>query len=197
MTIAVLAIVAALAIPTALSMLARGDRTKMASAMRTLGAGILSSANDRDGQLPGPLWPGQVAEYDPNRAGRLIVDLAPFIGVQHRDTPYVAERFFTGSLRRATPGIAAKDVRLFVMNMRVKTDNGDVNPWGSLAAPQPGTPLRVSSIPQEARSTVPALSEADRTHPDVTAAPWAASCAPTPAHGSPRLSLYFDSSVRP
>ena len=195
--IVIVAVIAALAVPLSLSLLARGDRAKMTSTMRTFGTSIFAAAADRDGRLPGPLWPGQVAEYDRNREGRLIVELASYLGVEDRPAPYVPEKFFTGSLRRATRGIPAKNVRLFVMNMKIASEAGQINPWGSAADPIPGGPFNLSTIPQEVRSTAPAFSEADRMHPDVASAPWAASCAPSPPHGSPRLNFYFDGSVRP
>lgn len=175
------------------SMLRKADRTRMAANMRAVGNGILGWTADHAGRLPGPLWPGQVLEYDRTRPGRLVVELAAYLEIEERDTPYVVEKFFTRSLRRAARNIPGHQLRVWVMNMKMNGPTGTVNPWGSLAAHPPGTPLVLAAVHSLARQ--PAFWEADRTHPDVAAAPWAAFTVPKPAHGEPRLAWYLDGAV--
>jgi len=174
------------------------DRAAMVTTMQRFGQAIFSYSSDHGGRFPGPLWPGQVAEYDRNRGGRLVVLLAPYLGIPDRTNPYVVERLMTRSLRQATRSIPPQNVRLFVMNMSVPTESGTVNPWGrEQNNPQQSTPpLLLSQLPGNARSLT-AMSEADQSHPDVKNAPWASNTPQKPAHGNPRLTLKFDGRVTP
>ncbi len=194
--IGILAVLIALVAPVLPRVLKTADRAKATGLMRSVGTAIFAKASENNGRLPGPLWPGQVAEYDKNRNGRLIVELAPFLGVEARDQPFVVNGFLTGSLRRSLPGTNPKDIRLYVMNMAVETPEGPINPWGSAADPVPGTPLLLSALPTSSRSTLPMLSEAYQTHPAVATAPWRSSTPAQPPHGDRALQLFFDGSVR-
>jgi type II secretory pathway pseudopilin PulG len=194
--IGILAVLIALLAPVLPGMLKTADRAKATGLMRSVGTAIFAKTSENNGRLPGPLWPGQVAEFDKNRNGRLIVELAPFLGIEARDAPYVVQRFLTGSLRRALPAAAPKDIRLYVMNMSVSAPGGTINPWGSAADSPPGVPLLLSAIPTSARSTLPMLSEAYQGHASVAGAPWRSSTPAKPPHGEKALELYFDGSVR-
>lgn len=169
------------------------DRARMASNMRSLGTAILQYAGEHAGRLPGPLWPGQVVEYDKSRPGRLVVDLAPYLGLPESPAPYVVQQLITRSHRAAAPGIALAELRVFVMNMRLSAPGEIVNPWGSLSARIPGNPLPLQAV--LALPSQPGFWEADRTHPEVASAPWAAFTARRPPHGQPRLAWYFDGRV--
>lgn len=194
LTAAVVVLVLAAVGAGAWAMAARmADRARMASNMRSLGTAILQHAGEHAGRLPGPLWPGQVVEYDKARPGRLVVELAPYLGLPESAAPYVVQQLITRSHRSAAPGIAPAELRVLVMNMRLATAEGTVNPWGSLSARIPGSPLplqAVLSLPSQ-----PGFWEADRTHPDVASAPWAAFTARQPPHGQPRLAWYFDGRI--
>ncbi len=194
--IGILAVLIALLAPTLPRILKNADRAKATGLMRSVGTAVFAKSAENNGRLPGPLWPGQVAEYDKNRNGRLIVELAPFLGIEARDSPFVVKGFLTGSLRRSLPATNPKDIRLYVMNMTVETPNGTINPWGSAADPEPGTPLLLSAVPTSSRSNLPMLSEAHQTHPAVAGAPWRTSTPPSPPHGDRALQLFFDGSVR-
>jgi prepilin-type N-terminal cleavage/methylation domain-containing protein len=194
-TVAIVATLIAITVPAVQSAMRHADRTKSTAQIRKFGTGIFSFATEHNGLLPGPLWPGQVAEYDPNRNGRLVVELAPYLGIEQRTTPYVPTNLLTRSLIAATPGVDQKNIRLYVMNMAVNSPNGAINPWGSAASPTPGSPRSLASInplPLE-----PLLTEAWQEHPAVTVAPWKSSTPPNPPHGKQALSLLFDGSVRP
>lgn len=171
----------------------QADRIRMASNMRALGSAILGYAADHDGRLPGPLWPGQIVEYHRGRPGRLVVELAAYLQIEDREQPYLVEKFFTSTLRRAAKGVSPSQLRVFVMNTKLESPTGAINPWGSLASPQPGKPLSLAAL--QPRFGQPGFWEADRSHPDVAAAPWATFTVPAPAHGHPRLAWYFDGSV--
>jgi len=194
--IGILAVLIALIASVLPGALKKADRAKATGLMRSVGTAVFAKASENNGRLPGPLWPGQVAEYDKNRNGRLIVELAPFLGVEERDERYVVNEFLTGSLRRSLPGAKPKDIRLYVMNMAVETPEGTINPWGSAAANPPGTPLLLSAMSRTSRSSLPMLSEAYRDHPAVASAPWRANTPAVPPHGDRALQLFFDGSVR-
>ncbi len=194
--IGILAVLIALLAPVLPGILKKADRAKATGLMRSVGTAVFAKASENNGRLPGPLWPGQVAEYDKNRNGRLIVELGPFLGVEARDEPFVVNGFLTGSVRRSLPGTSPKNIRLYVMNMAVDSPDGPINPWGSAADPQPGSPLLLSALPPSARSSLPMLSEAYQSHPAVASAPWRASTPEKPPHGDRPLQLFFDGSVR-
>ncbi|MEX1117888.1 MAG: type II secretion system protein, partial [Terrimicrobiaceae bacterium] len=62
--IGILAVLAALLAPMLSTMQKNADRTKATGLMRSVGTAIFAKASENNGRLPGPLWPGQVAEYD-------------------------------------------------------------------------------------------------------------------------------------
>jgi len=191
-TIAIVAILAALALTAMGAVRAQGDRAKAISNMRQIGSAIASYAADKDSQLPGPLWPGQVAEFDPARAGRLVRELAPYLGLETPAKPTVIDIFMPPAYRRITPAASLSTARTFVMNMAVSSGNSTINPWGSLAANDGSGPQRLGNIP----TTAWGFSDADRQHPRVVGASWAANTPAEPIHKK-RLAWFFNGSVSP
>ena len=191
-TIAIVGILAALALTATGAARTQGDRAKAISNMRQIGSAIGLYAADKDSLLPGKLWPGQVAEFDPARAGRLVRELAPYIGLETPAKPVVIDLFVPPAYRRMTPTASLPTSRTFVMNMAVASGNATINPWGSLAANDGSVPLRLGSIPANAWG----FSDADRQHPRVAGASWAANTPAQPIHKK-RLAWFFNGSVSP
>jgi prepilin-type N-terminal cleavage/methylation domain-containing protein len=191
-TIALVAILAALALSAMGAARIQGDRAKAISNMRQIGSAITGYSADKDSQLPGPLWPGQLAEFDPARAGRLVRELAPYLGFETPAKPTVIDIFMPPAYRRITPASSLSTARTFVMNMAVSSGNSTINPWGSLVNPSDTGPLRLGNIP----STAWGFSEADRQHPRVVGASWAANTPAEPIHKK-RLAWFFNGSVSP
>jgi prepilin-type N-terminal cleavage/methylation domain-containing protein len=191
-TIAIIAILAALALTAMGAARTQGDRAKAISNMRQIGSAIGLYAADKDSQLPGPLWPGQLAEFDPARAGRLVRELAPYLGLETPAKPVVIDLFMPPAYRRITPAASLPTSRTFVMNMAVASGNATINPWGSLAANDGSVPLRLGSVPANAWG----FSDADRQHPRVAGASWAANTPAEPIHKK-RLAWFFNGSVSP
>ena len=191
-TIAIVAILAALALTATSAARTQGDRAKAISNMRQIGSAIGLYAADKDSLLPGKLWPGQVAEFDPARAGRLVRELAPYLGLETPAKPVVIDLFVPPAYRRMTPTASLPTSRTFVMNMAVASGNATINPWGSLAANDGSVPLRLGSIPANAWG----FSDADRQHPRVAGASWAANTPAQPIHKK-RLAWFFNGSVSP
>jgi len=77
--LAIIGVLAAILIPTVSGVLQRGEQSAGQSTMRQISSSIRLYAIDKGGQLPGSLWPGQVAELDPARSGRLVRELAPYM----------------------------------------------------------------------------------------------------------------------
>ena len=191
-TIAIVAILAALALTATSAARTQGDRAKAISNMRQIGSAIGLYAADKDSLLPGKLWPGQVAEFDPARAGRLVRELAPYLGLETPAKPVFIDLFVPPAYRRMTPTASLPTSRTFVMNMAVASGNATINPWGSLAANDGSVPLRLGSIPANAWG----FSDADRQHPRVVGASWAANTPAQPIHKK-RLAWFFNGSVSP
>lgn len=191
--VAILAILAAVIFPAVSGASQKADRAETISRMRSLGVAINLYSADHDGMMVGPLWPGQVTEYDNNRAGRLVRTLAPYLDIQDRTPPYVVTKFLPRAAIRALPGVAPKDIRPFVMNHKVPVQGAELSPWGNLAAVPPTLPLRAALFAGSRKSW--ALSEAYRTHPAVAGASWRANTPPTPLFGPKPLGLFFDGSV--
>ncbi len=191
-TIAIVSILAALLLSAVGSARSASDRTKAIANMRSIGSAIGLYAADKDSLLPGPLWPGQLAELDPNRAGRLVRELAPYLGIETPAQPQVMELFMPPAYRKVTAPAALPTSRTFVMNMAVASGNATINPWGSLAANDGSGPLRLGSIPADAWG----FSDADRQHPRVVGASWAANTPVEPIHKK-RLAWFFNGSVAP
>lgn len=189
-TMAIAAILAAIMMSAINSARAYGDRSKAIANMRAIGTGIGHYAAERDGVLPGPLWPGQVAEFDPNRAGRLVRELAPYLGIETPAAPKVIDLFVPPSYRKETKPASLGTSRIFVMNMAISGSNSTVNPWGSLAANDGSSPARMAAIPGGAWG----FSDADQLHPRVIGASWAANTPAKPIHGK-RLAWHFNGSV--
>ena len=193
MVVTIVAILAAFLFPAVSRQLTKADQAKASGLMREIGQAMRLYAAEHNGYLPGPLWPGQVMEFDPAREGRLVRELAPYLGIEQRDQPYVVDRFFTNSFRRATQGIAPKDARLYVMNMNLGGEG--INPWGSLAATPASAPLKITSLPSNLATRSWAMTEADQEQEDVASAPWRTSTSVGPVHGDGRLYLFFDGRV--
>ena len=189
-TMGVTAILAAITVSAMSSAQAYGDRSKAISNMRVIGTGIRHYAAEKDGVLPGPLWPGQVAEFDPNRAGRLVRELAPYLDIETPAAPKIIDLFVPPSYRKETKPAALGTARIYVMNMAISEGNTTLNPWGSLAANDGSRPARMATIPGGAW----AFSDADQLHPKVIGASWATNTPAKPIHGK-RLAWFFNGSV--
>jgi len=191
-TIAIVAILAALTLTAMNAARKQGDQSKAVANMRQIGSAIGLYAADKDNLLPGQLWPGQLAEFDPARPGRLVRELSPYLGFETPAKPVVIDLFMPPAYRRITPAASLSTARTFVMNMAVSSGNSTINPWGSLANPTGSGPLRMGNIPPNAWG----FSDADRLHPRVIGASWAANTPAEPIHKK-RLAWFFNGSVSP
>ena len=189
----VIAVLAALSLAVLLKTGASSDRSKAISNMRQIGAGIALFAADNDGKLPGPLWPGQLAQFDPARSGRLVRELAPYLGITTPTSPRVEPLFVPPAYRKAVTTSFLDSARTYVLNMSVREGSGIVIPWGNLALPASTQPLKLAAIPGQAWG----FSDADAIHPRVTGTSWVGNTPPKPIHTPRRLAWFFNGSVSP
>jgi prepilin-type N-terminal cleavage/methylation domain-containing protein len=191
--LAVIAILAALSLGGLSKLGASSDRSKALSNMRQIGTGITLFAADNDGKLPGPLWPGQLAQFDPTRSGRLVRELAPYLGIPTPTAPKVETLFVPPAYRKAVSASFLDSARTYVLNMSVVDAEQILVPWGNLATSPSSQPLRLASIPAQAWG----FSDADALHPHVVGKPWAANTPQKPVHTPKRLAWFFNGSVAP
>lgn len=169
----------------------QADRTVALQNMRTIGTSIFSYAADHDARLPGPLWPGQMPMFDPSRAGRLVKEVAAYLPVPVPTQPGLERLFIPPAFRKVMSATELKDARTFVLNMKVPTDSGDLNPWGSLVAGQDPSAARLANLPRNTWG----FSDADQQHPRVLGASWAGNTPKEPIHEPRRLAWFFDGRV--
>jgi prepilin-type N-terminal cleavage/methylation domain-containing protein len=169
------------------------DRSKAASNMRQIGTGITFFTTDNDGKLPGPLWPGQLAQFDPTRSGRLVRELAPYLGIPTPAAPKVEPLFVPPAYRKAVSAAFLDSARTYVLNMSVREGNQTLIPWGNLASTPSTKPLKLATIPAQAWG----FSDADALHPRVSGASWAGNTPPKPVHTPKRLAWFFNGTVAP
>jgi prepilin-type N-terminal cleavage/methylation domain-containing protein len=191
--LAVIAILAALSLGGLSKLGASSDRSKALSNMRQIGTGITLFAADNDGKLPGPLWPGQLAQFDPTRSGRLVRELAPYLGIPTPTAPKVETLFVPPAYRKAVSASFLDSARTYVLNMSVRDGDQILIPWGNLASPPATQPLKLAAIPSQAWG----FSDADALHPRVAGASWAGNTPPKPIHTPQRLAWFFNGSVAP
>lgn len=182
------------ALPQALFAAGRADS---ASRMRSMGQAIFTSVADRQGLLPGPLWPGQVLVYDDNPRGRLVSELADYLQVERRAEPYLVQRMIPRSYLAAMRDRNLNEARVYVVNKAIDLDGETLAPFGALGAGDVPlkTPLPLARFAQVPENERWMLAEADQRHPDVSTAPWSANTPPEPLHDNLRGLLRFDGSV--
>jgi prepilin-type N-terminal cleavage/methylation domain-containing protein len=191
--LAVIGILAALSLGGLSKLGASSDRTKAISNMRQIGTGITLFAADNDGKLPGPLWPGQLAQFDPARNGRLVRELAPYLGIPTPTAPKVETLFVPPAYRKAVSASFLDSARTYVLNMSVVNADQILVPWGNLATSPSSQPLKVATIPAQAWG----FSDADALHPRVAGGSWAANTPQKLVHTPMRLAWFFNGSVAP
>jgi prepilin-type N-terminal cleavage/methylation domain-containing protein len=191
--IGVIAVLASLSLAVLSQVGAASDQSKAISNMRQIGAGINLFAADNDGRLPGPLWPGQLAQFDPARSGRLVRELAPYLGIPTPTAPKVEPLFVPPAYRKVVSPVFLDSARTYVVNMSIREGDKTIIPWGNLASPPSTQPLKLAAIPPQAWG----FSDADGLHPRVAGTSWTGNTPPKPIHSPKRLAWFFNGSVSP
>ena len=191
----VLGIIAVLAVfltPAVARALDRANQVEGLNQIRSIGQAMVQYAGDHDGFLPGPLWPGQLLEYDPNRDGRLVRDLAPYLDLPPSNSIYLARAFVAKTFLRKMPADQLSLARPYVANLEPTNSAGEIlRPFGGLVAPNLASPMKLAALPAEVRSQW-ALSDADQLHRNVRNAAWKANTPAKPIYDTHRAVLFYD-----
>jgi len=188
----IIALLAVLLLPVAEKSLRRADQTEGLSKVRGIGQAMAQFAGDHDGTLPGPLWPGQLLEYDPDREGRLVRELAPYLGLAETNAVYLARSFAPRAFLRKMPAGQLAQARPYVANLEPTNAAGEIlRPLGGLVEPNLASPMKLAAVPAETRAQW-ALSDADQAHRNVRAAAWKANTPAEPIYGTHRAVLFYD-----
>ncbi len=189
--LAVIGLLVALAVPWMAGLAGRAAAADSVATLRSVGGAAMLYAADH-GNLPGPLWPGQVPIYDPQREGRLARELAPYLGVAAGEAPLLMEPMIPRAYRDFLRTNPLAEPRIFVMNMQVPRGEEKVSPWGNLVVSGGGGPFPPAAFPGAAWG----FSEADQRHPAVAGAAWRGSTPSAPLHaGGLRAVWFFNGAV--
>ncbi|MFQ3671194.1 MAG: prepilin-type N-terminal cleavage/methylation domain-containing protein [Verrucomicrobiia bacterium] len=193
--VAVVGLLAGLAVAVIPQVLQSADGADSLQRLRGLGQAMELYATDHGDRFPGPLWPGQVPQFDPNREGRLVRELADYLGVERRASPYVVEAFIPRALRREMAGQPWEEVRVYVVRSEVEVGGEVVRPFGQLAGGRAAAGMR-GWVAGLSKGSEWMIAETDQQHPTVATAPWRQWTPREPLHEGRRAVLMFDGSVR-
>ncbi len=192
--IAIVAILASLLMAAVTHVRQVANRSTATSQMRQIGVATMLYAQEHRNVLPGPLQAHVGTVSSPEIQGQYATQLAPYLDAPQTDEPYFVSAFLTPGVQGAMPNHDPTDIVPFLLNMRVKAENGlTFKPYGEVGDenfPQ-GSPLHM--IPPDTWG----FMETDQENPLVAGAPWAANAPEHPVHGPERLAWFFDGSVRP
>lgn len=196
----IIVVIAGLVLPTILRSQRTAERADSTARLRSVSQAILLYATDNTQTLPGPLWPGQVMLFDPTREGRLVRDLADYLQVERRTSPYLVDRMVPLAYRRTMKGTKIEDARIYVMNSTATRNDEVLDPFatGSLTKPDAGlssVPLKLSTVQGLTGMGNWMIAEADQKLPAVASAAWRANTPAVPVHGNARALARFDGSV--
>lgn len=193
--LAVLAVLVGLVSAALPHVLGLGDRVDSIQRLRGLGKAVELYAADHGDRFPGPLWPGQVPEFDPAREGRLVRELADYLGIERKPAPYLVESFIPRATRRAMGTQNLREIRVYVVRPEVEVDGKPLRPFGLLTGPR-AEPLSRGELARMPQGLEWMVAEADQKHPVVSGAPWRSFTPAEPLHHGKRAVLMFDGSVR-
>ncbi|GAB4242175.1 MAG: hypothetical protein OHK005_05810 [Candidatus Methylacidiphilales bacterium] len=171
-----------------------GDRTDSVQRLRGLGQAMAMYAADHGDRFPGPLWPGQVPEYDPNREGRLVQELADYLGIERPESRMVVESFIPRGIKREMAGRNLAQVRVYVVRIDWEVMGVNVRPFGLLTGTRQEPESRGSLAGLDGSANW-MIAEADQKHPNVAGAPWRGFTVREPLHDGNRAVLMLDGSV--
>ncbi|WP_269540820.1 type II secretion system protein [Cerasicoccus fimbriatus] len=200
--VAIIGILAAILIPAVGAVRNSAQKSNGVNNMRNIGAGISMYTQDNLGAYPGPLWPGQVPFYEPDRGeedGRLAYFLSPYLDVTDSPTPPTRVESMIPPAYPLEEMLAAgvTEPRTFILNDKAENPNTNeiINPWGvhpNLTENESETiPVTTSRIIDPAATW--AMMDVDQKHPRVGS--WSSSTPEAPIYGNVRLALFFDGHV--
>lgn len=199
MTLAVIAILAAILVPIVGSARKAANSAAGAAKLRGIGQAVLTYASDHDGYLPGPTFAGQRVTRKPDGRFFLVDRLAPYLGAENLSQGRVVEAFANEALLDRL-GDDPKYLHYYAVH-RLKNHDGDWtnrDPWGypgyggGLDAPMPIAAIDRPSE-QAALKLLDAKIEGPPGYPDGSS--YADNALSEPIDGDFRHVLFFDGHV--
>ncbi len=198
--IALLAIVAAMLLPTLSGAKQKRRQVGCVSNLKQLGQALQLYIDDSEDQLPGPLWTGMQASADANSSEQLLYYVAPYLGVPplKEEVAVIAVAACPGYMRYA-PGIRSiRDMEgriSYLLSPDLDPQPGvPVRPFGYPDPQQP--PLKRSQINQYGSlAGLLAISDVDKGNLNDPTVGWWGDLPPAPVHGAVRNQLFFDGHV--
>jgi len=192
----IVAVLAAIVVPSVGNVRAQADRTTGLSNLRQVGIAAMSYATENQGLLPGPAWVGQTVWYSSGDDRTFGTKLWPYLGLPESQTwSQEAKILGNPAYYKARQGSGSPS---FMLNSNIKLPDGsNVNPWG-YKEPN-GTisslPMNLPSLAAAGLSKTWAMRDVDQTWPGVSTAGWYSQLPKKPVFGKYRVSLNFDLSA--
>jgi prepilin-type N-terminal cleavage/methylation domain-containing protein len=194
--VALLAILASMVVVLVPRVMRQADGADALARTRSMGIGVLLYADDNRGILP-PLFPGQVLYYEEGRGGRLVTELADYLGITRASGSYLVSPLMPRAYAKADFAGRLEDMRVFLVNTSPAVDGDTLNPFGVISqiGQPPVNPLSLSSIVGTELAMDWMITTADRQHPQVQGAFWRANAPATPPLIDRRAVFRFDNSA--
>lgn len=190
-TIAVVAVLAALATGTVPGLIGRTDGADALAKIRQMGAAVLHYPADHNGVLP-PLFPGQVLEYEEGRGGRIVTECAAYLGIENTAGRYLVTSLMPRAYARLDEPKDKNAMRVYVMNTAVTNSGMVANPFGRVTTPGLPPTGNTSFAAVAGAGPIWMMSTADQQQPNVGGAPWRNNTPNTPPLGNKRAVFRFD-----
>ncbi len=188
--VAIIAVLAGLSLGALTQVRKNADRGVATANYRQIGTAIALFATDHGGTLPGPLFMGQTAFYDPVESTQLASALGPYLDLRDPPVPQPVPVFVPPTYKRDSNRLPLDQARLYVVNNAVQKDGAILSPFGE-ARPPVKIPMKIHSVP----SSTWLVCDADQQHPRVKGTRWANQTPAKPLHPPNRLALFIDGRV--
>ncbi len=192
LSIAIIAILAALVLTSLSSMKKTSLRIEGMSEMRQIAMSIQSFISDHDNGLPGPLWGGQSPWYQSVDIRTLGYQLSPYLGLPKPESWIQEARILSPrAYVQARPSSSAMS---FIMNDKVVVDGSTRTPWGYNTPSESSSnlPMRITAVIQAGLASTWALKDVCKTTPEAANAGWRSNLPNEPIYKPYHLQLYFD-----
>jgi prepilin-type N-terminal cleavage/methylation domain-containing protein/prepilin-type processing-associated H-X9-DG protein len=200
--IAVIAILAALLLPALAQAKASAQRANCISNLKQIGIALEMYVQDANDQLPGPLWFGQPFVYDKSTTNTMPLYFQTYLSTPvPSDQAVMSKVFLCPGYTRLAPKPANPEAERIALMINRDVDPSPFVTLRPFGYPQrgnnlPSAPLKVTGLDCfGSRSTIFALTDADKQNSPGENNPWYAQLPEKPVHGNYRNQLFFDSHV--
>jgi len=200
--IAIIAVLAAIAMPVLSGIQKKADLTGGLSSMKQIGVAMSLYAADNNQRLPGPnLYWGQNPEYNTGDTKLIGTYLYPYLGILQPTWGYRSIKAMAGpgywkmnkGVRPSFPAYIA-NFGPEVMGYLTLPDGTRVYPWGDKTSTIP--PMNYPALASAGLMRTWALRDIDATGPvKNNQAAWGGTLPKSPIYGKSRLQLNFDMSA--